>query len=55
VIEGEKMESHEKGFFKSNCFSPLKILTCSLFEETLGAFLSLLFFFAPFLEGFDDI
>jgi hypothetical protein len=41
MMEGEKMESHQKGFLKSNCFSPLKILASSLFEETLGAFLSL--------------
>jgi hypothetical protein len=51
------MESHQKGFLKLNCFSPLKILTSPLFEETLGAFLFLpLFFFffsifyAPSLE-----
>jgi hypothetical protein len=57
MMEGEKMESHQKGFLKLNCFSPLKILTSPLFEETLGAFLFLpLFFFffsifyAPSLE-----
>jgi hypothetical protein len=45
------MESHRKGFLKSKCFSTLKILTSPLFEETLGAFLSLplLFLFAPSL------
>jgi hypothetical protein len=37
------MESHQKGFLKLKCFSPLKILTFPLFEETLGAFLFLLF------------
>jgi hypothetical protein len=43
---GVKMESHRKGFLKLKCFSPLKILTSLLFEETLGAFLFLpLFFF----------
>jgi hypothetical protein len=46
------MESHQKGFLKSKCFPPLKILTSPLFEETLGAFLSLPLFFAPSLEGF---
>jgi hypothetical protein len=34
------------------CFSPLKILTSPLFEETLGAFLFLhLFFFFSFLSS----
>jgi hypothetical protein len=38
-------------------FSPLKILTSPLFEETHGTFLSLplffsFYFFAPSLEGF---
>jgi hypothetical protein len=33
------MESHQKRiFFKLKCFSPLRILTSPLFEETLGAF-----------------
>jgi hypothetical protein len=27
MIEGDKMESHQKGSLKSKCFSPLKILT----------------------------
>jgi hypothetical protein len=60
------MESHQKGFLKLRCFSPLKILPSPLLEETLGDFLSLplfffffsLFFFVPSLEelvGFDDI
>jgi hypothetical protein len=43
MMEGEKMESHQKGFLKLKCFSHLKILTFPLFEETLGAFLFLLF------------
>jgi hypothetical protein len=30
TMEGEKMESHQKGFLKLKCFTPLKILT-SLF------------------------
>jgi hypothetical protein len=49
MIEGEKIESHQKGFLKLKCFSPLKILTSLLFEETLGVFL-LHFFHAPSLE-----
>jgi hypothetical protein len=40
------MESHQKGFLKLKYFSPLRILTSPLFEETLGAFL---FFFLSFL------
>jgi hypothetical protein len=35
------MGSHRKGFLKLKCLSPLKMLTSPLFEETLGAFLSL--------------
>jgi hypothetical protein len=27
MIEGDKMESHQKGSLKLKCFSPLKILT----------------------------
>jgi hypothetical protein len=27
MMEGEKMESYKKDFFKLKCFSPLKILT----------------------------
>jgi hypothetical protein len=42
------MRSHRKGFLKLKCLSPLKMLTSPLFEETLGAFLSL--FFPPSLE-----
>jgi hypothetical protein len=45
MIEGEKMGSHWKGFFK--CLSPLKMLTSPLFEETFGVFFV---FFAPSLE-----
>jgi hypothetical protein len=58
MMEGEKMESHRKGFLKLKYFSPLKILTSPLFEETLGAFLSLPLFFCSIssgLGGFDDI
>jgi hypothetical protein len=43
MMEGEQMESHQKGFLKLKCFSPLNILTSPLFEETLGAFLFLSF------------
>jgi hypothetical protein len=42
------MESHQKGSLKLKCFSPLKILTSLLFEETLGAFFSFSFFFFSF-------
>jgi hypothetical protein len=42
MMEGEKKRSHQKGFLKLKCLSPLKILTSPLFEETFGAFL---FFF----------
>jgi hypothetical protein len=44
------MESHQKGFLKLKCFSPLKILTSLLFEETLRVFLFSSFFHAPSLE-----
>jgi hypothetical protein len=47
MMEGEKMESHQKGILKLKCFSPLGILTFPLFEETLAAFLFLPLFF-PF-------
>jgi hypothetical protein len=51
MMEGEKMESHQKGFLKLKYFSPLRILTPPLFEETLRAFLFFLFsyFFLFFL------
>jgi ABC-type antimicrobial peptide transport system permease subunit len=64
---GRKWNHIEKDFLKLNCFSPLKILTSPLFEESLGAFLShphfFIFFSLPFflyfvswgLGGFDDI
>jgi hypothetical protein len=44
MMEGEKLGSHQKGSLKLNCFSPLKLLTSPLFEETFGSF------FAPSLE-----
>jgi hypothetical protein len=43
MMEGEKIRSHQKGFLKLKCLSPLKMLTSPLFEETYGAFL---FFFS---------
>jgi hypothetical protein len=43
------MESHQKGFLKLKYFSPLKILTSPLFEETLG---TLPLFFSFFLLFF---
>jgi hypothetical protein len=52
-MEGEKMESHRKGFLKLKYFSPLKILASPLFEETLGAFLSLPLFFHFFAPSLD--
>jgi hypothetical protein len=36
------MGSHQKEFLKLKFFSPLKILTSLLFEETLGAFIFML-------------
>jgi hypothetical protein len=44
------MESHQKGFLKLKCFSPLKILTSPLFEDNLGAFLSLPIFSSLFVS-----
>jgi hypothetical protein len=42
------MRSHQKGFLKLKCLSPLKMLTSPLFEETFGAFLIFCFFSLPF-------
>jgi hypothetical protein len=57
MIEGEEMESHQKGFLKLKCFSPLKILTSLLFEETLGALFFFYFYAPPLMTWgvFDDI
>jgi hypothetical protein len=53
-MEGEKIESHQKGFLKLKYFSSLKILTSPLFKETLGDFFSFfslsLFLFALSLK-----
>jgi hypothetical protein len=42
---GENGITSKMLFLKLKCFSPLRILTSSLFEETLGAFLFLPLFF----------
>jgi hypothetical protein len=58
MMEGEKIGSHRKGFFKLKHLSPLKLLTSPLFEEIFGAFLFLSSFFSSVswgLRGFDDI
>jgi hypothetical protein len=54
MMEGEKMESHQKEDFELKCLSPLRILTSPLFEETLRAFLflPLLFIFLSFFNMF---
>jgi hypothetical protein len=46
-MEGEKMESCQKEDFEVEVFSPLRILTSPLYEETHEAFifLPLLFYF----------
>jgi hypothetical protein len=41
---GGKWNHIKKKILKLKCFSPLRILTSPLFEETLGAFLFLPFF-----------
>jgi hypothetical protein len=50
MMEGEKMISHQKGFLKLKCLSPVKMLTSPLFEEAFKAFLFLPLVFAPSLE-----
>jgi hypothetical protein len=57
MIEGEKMGSHQKGFLKLKCLSPLKMLVSPLFEKTFGDFFFFLFFLLRLLRtwGFDDI
>jgi hypothetical protein len=58
-MEGEKMESHQKGFLKLKCFSPLRLLTSHFICQDSWSFsFSFSFFHAPSLEhlgGFDDI
>jgi hypothetical protein len=50
---GGENEITSKGFLKLKCFSPLKILTFPLFEETLRVFLSLPLFFVASLEDLE--
>jgi hypothetical protein len=52
-MEGGRKWNHiKKKILKLKCFSPLRILTSPLFEETLGAFLflPLLFSFSLFFQ-----
>jgi hypothetical protein len=44
-MEGEKMESHKKGFLKLKYFSPLKILTSPFIWKDSGSFVSFFSFF----------
>jgi hypothetical protein len=57
MIEGEKMESHQKGYLKLKCFSPLKILTLPFILGDSWSFFSFstffLFFYAPSLEDLE--
>jgi hypothetical protein len=51
MMEGEKIESHQKGFLKLKYFSPLKILTLFYLKRLLKLFFLLLaFLYAPSLE-----
>jgi hypothetical protein len=49
---GEHGITSKRIFLKLKCFSPLRILTSPLFEETLGAFLFLPFFLLLFFNNF---
>jgi hypothetical protein len=49
---GRKWNHIKKKILKLKCFSPLRILTSPLFEETLGAFLFLFFLFLSFFSFF---
>jgi hypothetical protein len=55
-MEGEKMESCQKEDFEVEVFSPLRILTSPLYEETHEAFIFLpllfYFFFSFFFNTF---
>jgi hypothetical protein len=58
MMEGEKMESHQKEFLKLKYFSPLKILTSPFIWRDSWSFFSLSFFSCSVswgLGGFDDI
>jgi hypothetical protein len=45
MMEGRKWNHIKKKILRLKCFSPLRIFTSPLFEETLGAFLFLPLFF----------
>jgi hypothetical protein len=49
---GENGITSKRIFLKLKCFSPLRILTSPLFEETLGTFLFLPLFFFLFFNNF---
>jgi hypothetical protein len=52
-MEGRKWNHIKKKILKLKCFSPLRILTSPLFEETLGAFLFLpIFLFFQYIFSF---
>jgi hypothetical protein len=53
MMEGEKMESHQKVFLKLKCFSPIKILTSPFIWRDSWSFF--LCFISWRLGGFDDI
>jgi hypothetical protein len=53
MMEGEKMESHQKEFLKLKCFSPLKILTSPFIWRDTLSFFSCSVSWGR--EGFDDI
>jgi hypothetical protein len=54
MMEGEKMRSHQKGFLKLKCISPLKMLTSPLFEGNFGAFLFFFFSLSLFSVIFEE-
>jgi hypothetical protein len=59
MMEGEKIESHQKGFLKLKYFSPLEILTSPFIWRDYWSFSfsSFLYICSVYwgLEGFDDI
>jgi hypothetical protein len=48
MMEGRKWNHIKKKILNLKCFSPLRILTSLLFEETIGAFFSFSSFFLFF-------
>jgi hypothetical protein len=52
MIEGKKMNHIKKKILKLKYFSPLRILTSPLFEETLKAFLFFPLLFLSFFNMF---